>query len=43
MFFAMHSVFFACVVGLWFIAAFLLGKRFDEAVAKNEVIGGEDV
>lgn len=39
LFLAVHSFFFAVVVALWFITAFLLGKRFELAVAKNEVIG----
>lgn len=33
------AVFFVGVVGLWSGTAFLLGNRFDEAVANNEVIG----
>ena len=37
-----HSFFFAGIVGLWFGVAFLLGRRFEQAVAKNEVIGAED-
>lgn len=39
MFLTVHSFFFASLVGLWFIAAFLLGKRFEWAVDHNEVIG----
>jgi len=41
MYIPLHSFFFAGVVGLWFITAYLLGRRFDQAVAKNEVIGSE--
>ncbi|HEX4069351.1 MAG TPA: Npt1/Npt2 family nucleotide transporter [Candidatus Babeliales bacterium] len=37
-----HSFFFAGVIVLWFGVAFLLGRRFDQAVAKNEVIGVEE-
>lgn len=38
-FMAAHSFFFAAVVALWFVTAFLLGKRFERAVKHNEVIG----
>jgi AAA family ATP:ADP antiporter len=38
-FMAAHSFFFAGIVGLWFITAFLLGRRFEKAVKSNEVIG----
>lgn len=34
-----HAFFFAGTVSLWFIAAYLLGKRFDKAIKNNEVIG----
>lgn len=37
-----HSVFFAVVVLLWFMDAFLLGRRFEKAVMNNEVIGLND-
>lgn len=33
------SFFFAGLIGFWFLAAFLLGRRFDLAIEKNEVIG----
>lgn len=36
-----YSFFFAGIVGLWFIVAFLLGRRFDQAIANNEVIGSQ--
>lgn len=36
-----HSFFFAVLVGAWFVSALLLGRRFDKAVANNEVIGAE--
>lgn len=36
------SFFFAGVIGFWFLTAFLLGRRFDLAVEKNEVIGVTD-
>jgi ATP:ADP antiporter, AAA family len=38
-FMAAHSFFFAGIVALWFMAAFLLGRRFERAVKHNEVIG----
>lgn len=39
LFMPLHAVFFAGVVGTWFIAAYLLGRRFDKAVMADEVIG----
>ena len=42
LFLPLHSFFFAFIVGLWFFTAFFLGRRFDKAVANNEVIGFED-
>jgi len=39
LFLAVHSFFFAFIVALWFLTAFLLGRRFETAVNKNEVIG----
>lgn len=36
-----YSFFFAAVIGVWFIMAFLLGRRFDQAISRNEVIGAE--
>jgi ATP/ADP translocase len=42
MYMPLHSFFFAGIVGLWFVTAYLLGRRFDKAVANNEVIGLED-
>jgi len=41
MFLPVHSLFFAGLVGMWFVAASMLGKRFEHAVANNEVIGEE--
>lgn len=38
-FMAAHSFFFAGIVALWFLTAFFLGRRFEKAVAHNEVIG----
>ncbi|HEB41721.1 MAG TPA: hypothetical protein ENI08_01720 [Candidatus Dependentiae bacterium] len=34
-----HSFFFACIVGAWFVTSFFIGRRFDRAIADNEVIG----
>jgi len=39
LFLPLYSFFFAIVIGLWFIAAYLLGGRFEKAVSKNEAIG----
>jgi len=41
LFFTTYSVFFASSVGLWLITAYFVGRRFDQAVAQNEVIGAE--
>lgn len=38
---SIYSIFFASVVSLWLGVAYLLGKRFEKAVANNEVIGLE--
>lgn len=38
-FMAIHYAFFAVTIGLWFVASYLLGNRFQKAVSKNEVIG----
>ncbi len=42
LFLPLHSFLFASIIGLWFLTAFLLGRRFDKAVVNNEVIGFED-
>lgn len=39
MYMPIHSLFFAGLIGLWFVAASLLGRRFEQAVSNNEVIG----
>jgi len=36
-----HAFFFAGVVGAWFTTAYLLGRRYDRAIANNEVVGME--
>lgn len=41
MYMPVHSLFFAGLIGMWFMAASLLGKRFETAVLNNEVIGEE--
>ncbi len=37
----LHAFFFAGIVGVWFVTALLLGRRFERAIANNEVIGLE--
>jgi AAA family ATP:ADP antiporter len=37
-----HSFFFATIIGFWFLLAFFLGRRFEQAITNNEVIGSED-
>lgn len=41
MIFTAYFFFFASIIGVWVIAAYLLGKRFEKALANNEVIGAE--
>lgn len=36
-----YSFFFAIVVGIWFLTTFFLGRRFEQAINNNEVIGSE--
>lgn len=43
LFLPMHSFFFALIIGSWFMTAWLLGKRYDKAIAHNEVIGSEEL
>ena len=33
--------FFGSIIAIWIVAAYLLGKRFEKAVARNEVIGAD--
>lgn len=42
MFFPMHSIFFGGIIIFWFMTAFLLGKRYNQAIKNNEVIGFEE-
>lgn len=41
MFLFAQSALFSCIIGLWVLVAYLLGNRFEKAVARNEVIGLE--
>jgi len=41
-FFSIHAGFFGLVTLIWILIAYLLGRRFEEAVSKNEVIGVDD-
>jgi len=41
LFLPIHAFLFAFLIGAWVVTAFLLGRRFDQAVSKNEVIGNE--
>ena len=40
-FLAVNGLFLLIIVGFWGLTAFLLGKRFQQAVDNNEVIGAE--
>lgn len=40
-YFPVHAVFFAIVSGSWLLVAFGLGRRYENAVANNQVIGVE--
>lgn len=42
LFFPIHTIFFTCIVIVWTLTAYLLGNRFNQAIARNEVIGIED-
>ncbi len=33
------STLFVFIIALWLVTAFFLGKRFDKAIERNEVIG----
>jgi len=41
LFLPLYTFVFAIIVGIWSFSAFLLGKRFDKAIAHNEAIGAE--
>ena len=36
---SLYSFSFAIIIGLWFVAALFLGRRFDKAIKSDEVIG----
>ncbi len=38
-FVAVHAAFFGLITLLWLLTAYLLGRRFEQAVSNNEVIG----
>lgn len=38
-----HGVFFGSIVILWSLVSFLLGKRYDKAIKKGEVIGADEL
>lgn len=40
--FSVHTFFFAGIIGIWVLVAHKLGKRFEEAIGKDEVIGVEE-
>ncbi len=40
-FFSVHVAFLGTIAGLWFIVAYFLGRRYEKAIANNEVIGLE--
>jgi AAA family ATP:ADP antiporter len=40
-FMTVESIFFFFIIGCWLVASYLLGKRFEKAVQRNEVIGVE--
>ncbi|HSW73831.1 MAG TPA: Npt1/Npt2 family nucleotide transporter [Candidatus Limnocylindria bacterium] len=40
-FYSVYAFSFTGIVGLWLVVAWLLGRRFEQAVAKSEVIGSE--
>lgn len=42
LFLTAESMFFAAIIGGWVVAAYFLGKRFERAIANNEVIGAEE-
>jgi len=38
----LYSFIFAIIIAVWFVASLLLGRRFDLAISRNEVIGVEE-
>lgn len=41
-FYAVYAVSFSGIVAFWLVVAWLLGRRFEKAVIKSEVIGAEE-
>lgn len=41
LFFPAYASFFTVSIALWFITTYFVGKRFDQAIANNEVIGAD--
>jgi ATP:ADP antiporter, AAA family len=41
MFLMAESIFFSGIICCWFVVAYLLGRRFEKAIARNEAIGIE--
>ncbi|MDP3788338.1 MAG: Npt1/Npt2 family nucleotide transporter [Candidatus Chromulinivorax sp.] len=37
-FYYVYTTFFSILIGAWFVTAFLLGRRYEKAVASNEII-----
>jgi len=42
LFLPLYSFFFAVIIGVWVIASFFLGRRFENAVNANEAIGTQE-
>jgi AAA family ATP:ADP antiporter len=40
---SIQGMFFGAAIGLWFLTAYALGRRFDKAVENNEVIGSQEI
>jgi len=36
-----YSFFFAIVISTWFLMTFFLGRRFEQVINNNEVIGSD--
>ncbi|MBY0109855.1 MAG: hypothetical protein K2X90_01975 [Candidatus Babeliaceae bacterium] len=39
---AVNAMFFATIIGLWVLVAHFLGRRYEKAVARGEVIGSQE-
>jgi len=42
LFLPLYSFFFAIIIGIWVIASFFLGRRFERAIRANEAIGAKE-